>query len=314
MLFTVVVSSGVFAGLFSTSVFSWPMPHYGDAALPFEVFANSISWWLVVAAIIAMLIPSVFIVILGLSVIVRRYVINPTVGWTMFVLFFISVVMLSVGIPRIVYSFKEKGEFKVENTYNLNGKPAVFRINEVGMDDFTGTSLTLKGHAASTFRLVQEFEAQGTTRQEGINNAKMVTYDYNVQDSIFTFDSNIRFKQDAIFRGQRLNMTLYIPYNHPFVLDEATARFISNYVDWDEMDGYTWIFSEEDGLTCQTCPERRNVDKNDNLVSNAFGLSNFREIELNGVFEASIFRGDHYAVEVLGSDSEKRKYKIFKSG
>src|SRR5690606_14717384 len=26
------------------------------------------------------------------------------------------------------------------------------------------------------------------------------------------------------------------------------------------------------------------------------------------------FRGDHYAVEVLGSDSEKRKYKIFKSG
>lgn len=314
MLFTVVVSSGVFAGLFSTSAFSWPLPHYGDATLPFEVFANSISWWLVVAAIIALLIPSIFVVVLGISVIVRRYVINSTVGWTMFVLFFISVVMLSVGIPRIIYSFKEEGEFRVENTYELNGKTAVFHINEVGMDDFDVTSLTLKGHSASTFRLVQEFEAQGTTRQEAINNAKMVTYDYNVQDSVFTFDSNIRFKEDAIFRGQRLNMTLYVPYNHPFVLDESTARFISNYVNWDEMDGYTWILTEKDGLTCQTCPERQDDDDDENIVSDEFGLSNFREIELNGVFEASIFKGDDYAVELLGSDSEKRKYNIFKSG
>ena len=313
MLFSVVVSSGVFAGLFSTTAFSWPLPHYGDASLPLEVFAKSISWWLVIAAIIAMLVPSVFLVILGVSVIVRRYVINSTVGWTLFVLFFISIVMLSVGIPRIIYSFKEEGEFRVENTYNLNGKTAVLHINEVGMDDFDVTSLTLKGHSSPTFRLVQEFEAQGTTRQEAINNAKMVTYDFNVQDSLFTFDSNIRFKEDAIFRGQRLNMTLFIPYDQPFVLDEASARFITNYINYDELDGYTWIFTEKDGLTCQTCPAQER-DDDESIVSDEFGLNNFSELELNGVFEASIFKGDDYAVELLGSDSEKGKYNIFKSG
>ena len=54
----------------------------------------------------------------------------------MFVLFFVSVAILSVSIPKIVYSFKEEGEYKVETTYNLNGKTAVFHINEVGMDDY----------------------------------------------------------------------------------------------------------------------------------------------------------------------------------
>ena len=112
--------------------------------MPLEVFANSFSGWLIFAAFIAAIIPAIFIMILGVSVIARKYVFGPTVGWTMFVLFFVSVAMLSVSIPKIVYSFKEEGEYKVENSYNLNGKTAVFKINEVGMDDYDAASLTLK--------------------------------------------------------------------------------------------------------------------------------------------------------------------------
>jgi len=41
----------------------------------------------------------------------------------------------------------------------------------------------------------------------------MVTYQVDLQDSILTFDSNISFKPDAIFRGQELEMTLFIPYH-----------------------------------------------------------------------------------------------------
>ena len=44
---------------------------------------------------------------------------------------------------------------------------------------------------------------------------------------------------------RRLNMTLYIPYNYPFVLDEATSRFISQYIDYEDMDGNTWEMNEK---------------------------------------------------------------------
>ena len=83
------------------------------------------------------------------------------------------------------------------------------------------------------------------SKQQAIENAKMVVYNVEVKDSILTFDSNIRFKKDAIFRAQKLNMTLYIPYNYPFVLDEASSRFITQYIDYDDLEGNTWIMTDK---------------------------------------------------------------------
>jgi phage shock protein PspC (stress-responsive transcriptional regulator) len=313
LLFTSVVTAGVFVGLFSTTAFSWPWVHYDEISMPLQVFANSFSGWLVFAAFIATIIPAIFIVILGASVIARKYVISATAGWTMFVLFFVSLAILSVGIPKIIYSFKEEGEFKVETTYQLKGKTAVFHINEVGMDDYDGASLTLRGYNGTNLKLVQTFEAQGSSRQQAIENAKMVDYNVSAADSVLTFDSNIRFKDDAVFRGQRLKMTLYIPYNFPFVLDESTSRFITQYIDYDQLDGNTWIMTE-DGITCQTCPKEENSDTEDDDASDDFGLSDFDELDIRGLFDVHIMAGDEYAVELVGSGDEKDKYEIYKRG
>jgi phage shock protein PspC (stress-responsive transcriptional regulator) len=318
LIFTSIVTAGVFIGLFSQSAFSWPWVNYHDVSMPLEVFANSFSGWLVVAAFIAALIPAVFIMILGISVIARKYIIGPTAGWTMFVLFFISVAILSVSIPKIVYAFKEEGEYKLEQSYNLNGKTAVFHVNETGMDDYDAASLTLKGYNGNTFKLVQTFEAQGASRQQAIENAKMINYNVTVHDSVFTFDSNITFKDDAVFRGQRLRMTLYIPFNHPFVLDEASSRFITQYVDYDQVEeGNIWIMSQDDGLICQTCPKSESSyedESNENDVRDEFGLHDFDEIEIRGLFDVHIMAGDGYAVELIGPHEEKSKYDIYRDG
>lgn len=311
LMLAAIVTSGVFIGLFSGAAFSWPWIHYNEISMPLEVFANSISGWLIFAAFIAAIIPAIFIMILGASVIARKYVINTTVGWTMFVLFFVSVAILSVGIPKIIYSFKEEGEYKLESTYNLNGKTAVFHINEVGMDDYDAASLTLKGYNGTGFKLVQTFEAQGPTKQQAIENAKMVDYNVDVKDSILTFDSNIRFKNDAVFRAQRLSMTLYIPYNYPFVLDEPSSRFITQYIDYDDLEGNTWIMTEK-GITCQTCPVSETEE--DEEQEDEFGLTDFDELDIRGLFDVHIKAGDEYAVELLGSGEEKRKYNVYRSG
>jgi phage shock protein PspC (stress-responsive transcriptional regulator) len=314
LLFTSVVTAGAFVGIFSTTAFSWPWIHHDEITMPLQVFANSVSGWLVFAAFIATIIPSLFIVILGASVIARKYVIGATAGWTMFVLFFVSLAILSVGIPKIIYSFKEEGEYKVETTYPMRGKTAVFHINEVGMDDYDGTSLTLRGYNGTNLKLVQTFEAKGPSRQQAIENAKMVDYNVTAQDSVITFDSNVRFKEDAVFRAQRLKMTLYIPYNFPFVLDEATSRFITQYIDYDQLDGNTWIMTEN-GITCQTCPPSEPDSNNeDNDVTDEFGLSDFDELDLRGLFDVHIMRGDEYAVELVGAGQEKDEYDIYKRG
>ncbi len=310
LMFTTVITGGVLVGLFSAASMPGPAFHFDEISMPLEVFANSFSGWMVFAAFIAAIIPSIFITLLGASIIAKKYVFGSTVGWAMFVLFFVSVAMLSVAIPKIVYAFKEEGEFREETTYNLPGKKAVFHINEVGMDDYNAVSLTLKGHEGKDFRLVQIFKAQGATKQKAIENAQMIDYTVDLKDSVLTFDSNIQFKPDAIFRAQRLDMTLYIPYNYPFVMDESTSRFISQYIDYEDMDGYTWEMNEK-GLKCLTCPI---TEEEKNNVADDFGLTDFDEVEIRGVFDVSIDRGDEYAVELIGSDSDKEKYKIYRLG
>lgn len=310
LMLTAVITGGVFIGLFSASAFTWPHVNYDEISMPLEAFTNAFSGWMVFAAFLAAMIPSILITLLGASIIAKKYVFGPTVGWALFVMFFVSVAMLSVSIPKIVYSFKEEGEFKTEETYRLSGKKAVFRINEVGMDDYDEISLTLKGHEGKDFRLVQTFKAKGATKQQAIENARMVDYYVEAKDSVITFDSNVRFKKDAIFRAQRLNMTLYIPYHYPFVMDEPTSRFISQYIDYEDMDGYTWEMTEK-GLECLTCP--KSIEEENN-VADELGLKDFDELEIRGVFDVRILHGDEYTVELIGAQTEKDKYKIFRSG
>jgi len=310
LMLSAVITAGVLIGLFSASAFTWPTLNYNEISMPLEVFTNSFSGWMVLAAFIAAIIPSILITLLGASIIAKKYVFGSTVGWAMFVMFFVSVAMLSVSIPKIVYSFKEDGEYKIEDTYKLTGKKAIFNIHEVGMDDYHEISLTLKGYEGKDLKLVQTFKARGITKQKAIENARMVDYYVDAKDSVITFDSNIQFKKDAIFRAQRLDMTLYIPYHYPFVMDESTSRFISQYVDYEDMDGYTWEMTEK-GLTCISCPKS---EEEENNVGDELGLNDFDELDIRGIFDVRITHGDDYAVELIGPESEKSKYKIFRSG
>jgi hypothetical protein len=232
----------------------------------------------------------------------------------MFVLFFISVGVLSFSIPQIVYSFKEEGEYRVEKSFALNGKIPVLKVNEVGLDDYDVTSLTLKGYEGTELKLVQRFEAQGNTRKVAGDNARMIDYNVTQSDSIITFDSNITFKNDAKFRAQRLNMDLFIPYNTLFVIEEGTWRLIDN--NYREYDGYrdsnfnkTWKMTR-DGFECVNClepSERKAVELRDQ-----FGLREFSSVDLSGLFDMRIEQGDVYAVQLDGPEREKKRYDVYR--
>jgi phage shock protein PspC (stress-responsive transcriptional regulator) len=309
LLFSVIVTAGFLFGIFSASAFepSW-LNEFSESSIPFHTLTNAFSGWTAFAGFLASSVPSIFLILLGASVIAKRIVFSATAGWTLFVIWFVSMIILAVSIPKIVFSFKEEGEFEIENTYTLTGKTAVLKVNEVGMDDYDGSRLTLEGYEGKDFKLTQEFKAQGSTRAKAIENAKMVDYVVDFRDSVFTFDSNLRFKPDATFRAQRLNLTLSIPYNTPFTMDEGVTRMLTHYVDWDSRDGETWKFTEQSGLECVSC--KKDEDEEDDETSD---LRDFDELEVTGKFDLRITNGGDYNVELLGPENEKQKYKIYRS-
>jgi phage shock protein PspC (stress-responsive transcriptional regulator) len=308
LVFAIIVGFGALVGIFTRTSFGMG-GEMTDFGFPVDIFSNTFPPLTVLATFVIAVIPGIFIMLLGISTIAKRIVFGNAVGWTLFVFFFASVVVAGLTVPRIAYAFKEEGEYKIENTYEPTGKRLLLKMNERGLDHYNVTRLTLKGYDGKNVKLVQSFESQGSTRLNAIENAKMVEYNVAFKDSILTFDNNLQFKKDAKFRAQRLNLTLYIPYDMPYVMDKDVNRFVTNYFSNDDLnDDHSWKMTMK-GHVCLTCP-----DKTENEEGDRSDLTDFNEIDVNGVADIEITQGDHYSIDFAGDDDDKERYDLHKEG
>lgn len=315
MIVALLIASGIVAGimsppdwhLFSDGFFSTPN-------IPLSAIRNSLPGWMTAAAFFTAFIPALFTILLGSSIIARRIVFNAATGWSLFVLFFLSVGILSFSLPQFIYGFKEEGEYRVEETFTLAKGTPVFRINETGMDDYNVTSLYLRGYDGSGIRVVKRFEAQGSSRKVAAENAQMVEYQVTQTDSVITFDSNINFRQDAKFRAQRLDVDVYIPYDQKVYIDGKLWRLIDNRdrMYFRENNGIHAIRITRDGWDCLDCSSFHKDSRM--LIDDQYGLDNFNAIDLQGIFDCRIERGDSFAVDLDGDPKEKDRYEVYVNG
>ncbi len=319
MIFALVLSFGVLLGFFALPSEGFLNSWYITAPdFPVDAMRHSFPVWTVVTAFVAALIPALLLSLLGASIIAKRIVFNSYVGWSLFVVFFLAVGALTFTVPQMIYAFKEDGEFKVEKTFTITGTP-VLRLNEVGLDDYHVTDLTIRRSEGNEIKLVERFEAQGVNRKVAGENAQMVEYQVVQNDSVIVFDSNISFKKDAKFRAQRLDMELYLPVNRPVIIEGEMWRLIDNrggryYHDSDE-ETSTWRINDYGVLECVSC----NAGTSSSIdrpvgVNDQYGLRDFKGVEIQGIFDATIEQGDEFAVELKGNDRDKRRYQVYVTG
>jgi phage shock protein PspC (stress-responsive transcriptional regulator) len=313
-LLSLLFAFSVSIGLISVAHF----PEYWNVQfIPMEAFRNSFPIWTVVFAFFAAFVPAVVIFLLGVSTIAKKIVFGQTLGWSLFVLFFVSVLFVSFSVPQIVLSFKEDGEYKVEKFFSMVGKTTQLKIREVGMDDYDVTNITLRGYDGNEIKIVQRFEAQGSSRKNAIENAQMIEYNIERQDSTLWFDSNITFKEAAKFRAQRLKIDVYVPMNKPFVIEDVLWRLIDNYPRArHDNETHTWKFIDGE-MECITCPnydvdgERREEYLNKLSLTDQFGLEGFNSLDLSGILNVRIQRGNEFGVD-LGADNKlKDRYNVY---
>ncbi len=310
-LFCLFFIGGVSLGIFSigsSPIFWWDV-NVSGLGLPIEAIRNTFPLWVMLTAFLLSVIPALFLSLLGISVIVKRIVFKPILGWSLFVLFFLCLAILSFKIPQTIYAFREEGSHLEENVYATEGKTLVFKMKEVGLEDYDVASLRIIGHDEDIVKITKRFEAQGPTRNTASENAKSVTYAVSKNDSIYTFDSNITFKPNVAFRAQRIKIEVYVPYDHPFVIESELWEIIDNYgrhyYRENRSGNATWQMTTS-GIECVSCETTPSSKANDQ-----YGLRDFESIELSGIFNVRIEKGDSYSVEVQGSKRQKEHYDIF---
>lgn len=315
LIVAVFIGFGMLAGLLNAPDWSLFSDGYLAAPnIPLSAIRNSLPTWMVIAAFFTVVIPSLFAILLGSSIIARRVVFNATTGWSLFVLFFLSVGVLSFTLPQVIYGFKEEGEYRAEQTFAVTRTPFL-KINETGMDDYNVTSLYLRGYEGTEIRVVKRFQAQGSSRKLAAENAQTVDYQVTQADSVLTFDSNLTFKPDAKFRAQRLDVDIYIPYGQTVVIEAGLWRIIDNHDRFFfRRDNETHsVKITRESYECLDC-QSYNRSEPPMRLQDQFGLEGFTSVDIKGLVDVRLEKGEQYAVEISGPEKERDRYDVYISG
>jgi phage shock protein PspC (stress-responsive transcriptional regulator) len=308
---SLLVSGGILLGLSSFD----PVI---DGEIPFRMLQESIPATASVFAFLAVFIPAVALIIAGIAIIVRRKLIGSTVGWSAFGLWFFALIGLSVTVPQVVMDFNEEGRYTTNKTLALSGTIAVLTLGDYpDSEDFARPSLMLRGHEENVFELEKQFEARGRNRKAAIEHAQMVSYEVEVEDSIIRFPPAFSFNERAKFRDQEVELTLYIPFQQPFIIDRELGLILRNTLYQDgfsisDVRDNTFMFTEE-GLRCITCKERENMDEQIDSVpdsdpeasgdfSKTFEVSDFEALNIEGPFRVNVQQGEAYSLSVSGEE------------
>lgn len=294
--------------------------------VPVEIITSSFSPLLYVATLLCIVAPILLIVIVGVSLIANRFVINKSTGWSLLGVWLIGVIVISFTIPEVVLMFSNDGNFKESKSFDVNrDKPLLLGVNFVGNHDQYSTDLEIKSSQDSVVRLVVKKVSYGPSKVKAIENAQMIDYKVVRANNSLIFDSNFEFKNDAKFRGQSLDLTLYIPTGQVFVFDENMKELLTKRqgVKFGYFgrfgEGYRWVY-DSDGLTCLNC--QSDVEKNTNKKDKkrrksdkiAADLEDFDEIEVRGFYNVKIRQADEYKIDIRASSAISEDVIVEKYG
>jgi hypothetical protein len=187
-------------------------------------------------------------------------------------------------------------------------------MQEAGYENFDRVSLKIRGQDEPGVRLEKRYYARGSSRSDAMENAKMIAYNVVRNDSILTFDSNFSFRPGASFRGQSLDMTLYIPYNEPFKMSDdlryiLRSTIYSSGYSTSDMEGNTWMFTRESGLKCTSCPAVKSEEHHETGIFDMSGYNreipvhSFSSINADGLFKINVVK-DSETKTVINGRSE----------
>ena len=270
--------------------------YYGTVdGFPLEMITELVSTGLAAAGLGVLAIPGIVILMLGLSVLVKKNLVGSKFGLVALALWLVCIATLGFQVPRVVAKFKEEDRV-ITNTLLSPGQGVLFLKANDGEDEefYQRVVLELKGTEDSVLTLNQEYFSRGQNKKQAQENIKKIAYSYAIQDSVITFERGFDMKTLGAFRDQKLTLTLEIPYNKPFIMDDSLLDILENtlykngYEREDVRPEAIWVFNEA-GLTCLTCPEKKGERRDwDSFESEKAQLDSITKIQQDSLSKAKL--------------------------
>ncbi|HAA21937.1 MAG TPA: hypothetical protein DCP28_25410, partial [Cytophagales bacterium] len=326
-LYALVVAIALWAGAEGW----WMLPFWWEDAritlsndLNWMVIRDTLTFWIAIPAFVAGLIPVLFYMLLGVAALAKRWVARPLVGWSLFGIWVLSLITLAISVPRFWYEFREEGDDITTTTL-----PALQdRTMTIMADGFQTNGeidlvdLYIYPTDDPELRLERKVHTRGRDNDNIKENAAMVLYDVSVNDSVLTIPREIAFAEGAVFRGQEVDISLYIPKGQAFYLDKNLRGLLSYRRRFDSGLGHTYLFDEDGRRLCVDCeqpyPEsaserRQGIEYRIGSEGRALNmeLEEFDELILRGNISVVLEQGEENRLEVAaGSDPRSLNVRL----
>lgn len=282
-----IFSLALYMGIFTNDDYRILMDNF-----PIELFSNLVPIWLVAGASFLLIIPGIIIILLGLSVLMQKNLINGQFGFVALGLWLLCIGICAFQVPLIVAQFKEENRHTVDTPVTVSEGTLILRLNPIGEEStFNQVNLKLEGTADSVFTLHQDFFSRGKTKAEAMNNAKLIGYNFDVMDSLITFNEGYNIANLGVFRDQKLNLNLSIPYDRPFIIEKSLLEILRNtiyrngYRSLDVSPHTVWAFNEQ-GLVCLTCKQDKKTEEEEPIGAEEVEVNEQVREELDSISRA----------------------------
>jgi phage shock protein PspC (stress-responsive transcriptional regulator) len=268
--------------------------YYGTVdVFPLEMITELVPTGLAAAGLGVLAIPGIVILMLGLSVLSKKNLVGSRFGLVALALWLMCIATLGFQVPRVIAKFKEEDRVITNTPITLGPGVLLLTVEDYEEKEFyQGIALELKGTEDSVLTLNQEYFSRGQSKKQAQENIKKIAYSYAVKDSVMIFDQGFDMKTLGAFRDQKLNLSLAIPYNKPFIMDDSLLDILENtlYKNGFEREDVRpeaiWVFNKA-GLVCLTCPgkvyggERRDWDSFESEKSQLDSLTKIQQDSLS---------------------------------
>lgn len=313
---------------------------FGD--LPASILLEGFPRLGLVAGFFVGLIPILFLILLAIGLLAKRFFMRPLVGWSLFGIWLISLFTMIAFIAAHAENFRRSGEIVTTQSFPVGPYPTIT------LDGYNTNSsyenrvyFDVQGHGGSNLEVQQRLQAKGKTEAEAQENARMITYRVVQNDSTIRFDDSFEFASGAAYRNQRMDVTLLIPQDKQLRLTSNFLRMVPSSAFEEEYSREktlrnTWQV-KGNLLSCITCAaDTLDVAESDFAYNSAatmgmggsmlmneseyssnkqtYDFSDFDAITVNGAYHVQITQGSSYGITASGDQEDLEKLEIRKKG
>ena len=315
-LYSLAVAVGVWMGSRS----NWMVPYWWDPKFEWmdETVWNMIHEildpWLMIPLYLQALIPIIFIMLLGISILAKRWVARPLVNWSLFGLWIASLITSAIMIPRVVSMFSAEDKEVVVTEISENEGILILKSDGTFEDEFTRVRMDILPTETDQARIERIVKSRGRNLEDVQENIDMVLYDFTRLDSILIFPNNFEFADSAKFRGQNVRLKLYIPKGQPFFLDPSIMDILNWHHQFYKLKNHQVEFNEFGKLQCLDCPEpppateqkAREIEERLNVegATSDFTLEPFQEVTFRGNLTILLKQSDSFRMQVIDNQED----------